>query len=96
MHARLFKLTLGPGARDVATGIADKAAPIYKTLDGFVSVTFLIFDEEAGSYGSLSVWKSEAAADAAADKLNPWLAENYGSKLKGPPEVQMAEVYEPA
>ncbi len=96
MHARLSKIFLGPGARDVATGIADKAASIYKSIDGFVSVTFLIFDEAAGSYGSLSVWKSKAAADAAAEKLNPWLAQAVGDKPRAPPEVQLAEVYEPA
>ncbi len=95
MHARLFKMTLGPGTRDIATGIADKAAPMYKTMRGFVSITLLIHDEAAGVYGSMSIWESAANADAAAEKLNPWLAENFGDKLKGPPEVSTAEVYEP-
>ena len=95
MHGRLLTMTMGPGMRDVATGIADESIKLYRTMPGFVGATYLIFDEAAGEYGSLSVWKSAADANAAAPKLEAWLSEHAGSKLKGPPTIRLAEVYEP-
>jgi len=95
MHARLVTMTLGPGMRDKATGLADASLALNRTLPGFVSATYLIFDEAAGEYGSLSVWKSVEAANAAAEKLRPWLEENAGAMLRSPAAVRLAEVYEP-
>jgi len=64
-------------------------------MKGFVSVTYLIHDEEKGVYGSISVWQTKADAEAATEKLVPWLTEKIGDKMKGPPEANTAEVYEP-
>ena len=94
MHARLVTMTLGPGMRDKATALADASLKLNRSLPGFVSVTYLIFDEAAGEYGSLSVWTSAEEANAAAEKLRPWLEQNAGAMLKAPPAVRVAEVYE--
>ena len=95
MHARLFSMVLGPGMRDTATGLADDAYKMNKDLPGFVSATYLVLDEAKGEYGSLTVWKTEADATAAAEKVLPWFEKEAGAKLKAPPVVRLAEVYEP-
>jgi len=95
MHARLFIMNLGPGMRETAISLADGAFKLNKTLAGFVSATYLILDEARGEYASLTVWRSEADATAAAEKVLPWFEKEAGSKLKAPPVVRLAEVYEP-
>ena len=94
MHARVVNFTLGPGTMDAATAMADEGFKIAKSLNGFVSAVYMIHDEGAGKYGSVTVWQTEADADAAAEALRPLMAK-AGDKLKGTPEVSKAEVYEP-
>lgn len=96
MHARLVTFNMGPGKRDVAISLADGAKKIVKDMDGFVSATYLILDEEAGDFGSLTVWESEAHANAANEVLQPWLAKESGDHLTAPPVIRVAEVYDPA
>jgi heme-degrading monooxygenase HmoA len=96
MIARLLTINLGPGARAVATRMADEGYAVAKSLPGFAGATYMIHDEAAGEYGSLTLWKSEAEATAAADRLGAWMRESYGDKLKAPPQVRVSEVYEPA
>lgn len=95
MHARLTLMNLGPGMRDFATSIADESFKLSKTLPGFVSATYVIYDEEAGDYGSLSIWKTAADADAAGEKVGPWLQQKASGKIKIPPTIRVGEVYEP-
>ena len=95
MHARFLMMNLGPGMRATATGMADEAYKTAKGLPGFVSATYLVFDEAKGDYGSLTVWKSEADANAAAATLMPWFEKAASGKLKAPPVIRIAEVYEP-
>jgi hypothetical protein len=95
MHARLLTMNIGPGARNLATGLADEGYKMAKAQPGFVSATYLVFDEKAGDYGSLTVWKTEADAHAAAEKLRPWLEQRIAGKVKAPPAMRLAEVYMP-
>lgn len=95
MYARIVKFTLGSGTRDDATAMADKFYPITKALPGFVSATYFIHDEQAGDYGSVTVWQTKADAESAAEKLGAHMKEQYGQMLKGPPEIHTAEVYRP-
>ena len=95
MHARLTTFNMGPGKRDVATSMADEALKMSKGMDGFVSATYLILDEAAGDYGSLTVWETEDAANAAADTLKPWFADKLGPHTTAPPVFRIAEVYTP-
>jgi quinol monooxygenase YgiN len=91
MHARVVKFRLGPGTRDAATALADEAYKLSKTLKGIVSATYLIYDESAGDYGSVTVWDSEADAEAAGKALIDALKD----RMNSPPEVLHAEVYVP-
>lgn len=95
MYARLLIMQLGPGMRHAATAMADEAFKLTRTLNGFVSANYLIFDEESGEYGSMTVWQSKADADAAAAHLTPWLEQYAAGKLKAPPVIRNAEVYQP-
>ena len=94
MYARLTLFTLGPGQREFAEGLADKLAPLFVTLKGFKSTTFMS-DFDAGEYGALSVWETKEDADAAGEVLAPRLKEAVGDRLKGPPTIKVMEVYEP-
>jgi hypothetical protein len=91
MHARVFTFSLGPGSRDVATKYADDAYKMTKTLKGFVSATYLIFDDAAGEYGAITVWETEADAAAAGQTLG----NAFGDRHPSPPNIKTAEVYEP-
>jgi heme-degrading monooxygenase HmoA len=90
MHARIFTFRLGPGSRDKATDIADRAYALTKTLKGFVSATYLIYDGTEGDYGSITVWENEADAYAAGEVLG----QAFGSGYPDPPGLRIAEVYE--
>lgn len=95
MEARLVTLTVGPAQRDAMTALADASYNLAKSLPGFVSATYFIFDETKGSYGSMTVWQSRAEAEAAGEKLGQWLQEKAGAKMTAPPEIRRAEVYQP-
>ena len=95
MYARFVNFTLGPDTRATAEAMAEEAYGISKGLDGFVSALYTVVDEATGEYGSVTVWKTEADADAAGERLRPWMIEKIGGQLKGPPAIRTAEVYEP-
>lgn len=96
MYARLTVFNMGPGKREIATALADDAVKRSRDMEGFVSATYMIFDEEAGDYGSLTLWQTKANADAAASSLMTWMKDEIGDKLTAPPLVRLAEVYEPS
>ncbi len=94
MYARLTLFTLGPGQREFAEGLADKFSPLFATLKGFKSTSFM-GDFDAGEFGSLSIFETREDADAAGEILTPKLQEAVGDRLKGPPTIKTLEVYEP-
>jgi hypothetical protein len=94
MHARLFTMNIGPGQRDLWTALAKEHFTFCKSLPGFVSANYCIFDESKGDYGLLTVWRSAADGEAMADKFGPRLRDKVGDKLKAPPDVRHAEVLE--
>jgi heme-degrading monooxygenase HmoA len=94
MYARLIKMTLGPNDSAIAESLADAAAKIYRASPGFKSITFFM-NEQAGEYGSFSVWESKEAVEAASAKAQPLIKEKVGALLKNAPAVTAYEVYEP-
>jgi hypothetical protein len=78
------------------TALADANYKVAKSLPGFVSATYFIFDEAKGIYGSITVWQSAGDAEAAGQKLEPILQEKAGAMMTAPPEIRQAEVYQPA
>ena len=48
MHARLFTMSIGPGQRDLWTALAKEHFTFCKSLPGFVSANYCMFDEFQG------------------------------------------------
>ena len=67
---------------------------VIRQLPGFVMVTYYC-DDEAGLAGSLSVWESKEAAEAAATRIDDKTREIM-AMYRGTPTVQVLQVYEPA
>jgi heme-degrading monooxygenase HmoA len=94
MYVRLLTMNLDPTDRAVAESLADAAAKLYRASPGFRSGTWFV-NEAATEYGSLSVWDSKEALDAASAKAQPLIKEKLGARLKNPPAVATFELYEP-
>jgi heme-degrading monooxygenase HmoA len=94
MYARLIQFTLEPGQREFAEGRADIFAPVIAALKGHKSTTFMA-DFDTGEISTLTVWETEADAQAAGAELAPRLNQALGDKLKEPITVKILEVYEP-
>ncbi len=94
MYARLTMFTLGPGTRPTAEKIADQLAPVLRDRKGFKNVTFFM-DEGVGEYGALTLYESKEDAEAGIAALEPKLQEILADIVKGPPTLQLFEVYEP-
>ena len=65
------------------------------SMPGFVSATYYC-DDEAGFAGSLTVWESKEAAEAAAATTNEKTREVMGSLYRKRPTVHVLQLYEPA
>lgn len=95
MYARYLTFKSGPQHRAAIEQVADTMRSFLQTLDGFVSVTFVVSEDQT-TYGSFSTWVSREAAENAGaaimEKLPPMLAD----KATAPPEVVLMEVYQPA
>jgi heme-degrading monooxygenase HmoA len=93
-YATLGKLTLAPGKRAIAEGIADQGVAGVAQQPGFISVIFFL-NEERNEYGAFSLWESREAAEAANAVLTPQFEQAFGEHLEGPIESILYEVYEP-
>ena len=95
MYMRMSLARLQPGKGDDWRRMIDGYDPVFRRLPGFVSATYYC-DDEAGFAGSLTVWESKEAAEAAAaavdEKTREVMASLYGER----PSVQVLQVYEPA
>lgn len=95
MYGRLTLITASPGERSKMEALADWAAPLYPQVQGFSGVTFFA-DEQEGLYGSLTLWESREAAEAAAATVGSALQEKLaGVGLQGQPRIRTVEIYEP-
>jgi heme-degrading monooxygenase HmoA len=93
MYARYVLFTLGEGKRAVAENMAKKHQSAMQGLKGFKSATF-IADENAGEYGSLSLWESKADAQAAESTLAPSFLLSLKGHVKRFPMRRVLEVFE--
>jgi len=94
MYARLFKFQAGADQRSAAEAMADRAFGLMKSLKGFISVHFVIADDNNG-YGSFSLWESREDADNAGDEVRAEIASALESIATAAPEVEIYEVYKP-
>ena len=94
MYARYLSFKSGPQHRAAIEHMADGMYAFIKTLDGFISVTYVISEDQT-TYGSFSVWASKAQAEKAGEVLSEKLGEVLADMATAPPEVVMMEVYQP-
>ena len=94
MYMRMSLACLKPGMGDAWRRMVDGYDPLIRQIPGFVAVTYYC-DDGAGLAGSLSVWQSKEAAEAAATRIDDKTHEVMASMYQGVPTVQVLQVYEP-
>ena len=96
MYARLALIQLGPGKRAEVDKLMPSLTEKLRGLKGFKSVTWLA-DDQAGEYGSLSMWESEREAEAASQAMRPLVmkAVETITTAEGESRVRHFEVVEP-
>ena len=94
MYARYFIFKGKPGTRSEVEALADQVFRHMKTLQGFVSVHFLISEDET-EYGSFSLWESKDDAESAGELVPSKAKEALGKLAAEPPLQQIFEVYKP-
>jgi heme-degrading monooxygenase HmoA len=96
MYARLALIQLGPGKRAEVDQIMPSLTARLNGLKGFKSLTWLV-DDQAGEYGSLSLWENEADAEAASKVMRPEVmkAVETITSAEGESRVRHFEVVEP-
>lgn len=94
MYARYLTFKSSPEHRDAIEAMADGMYEYIKTLQGFVSVTYVLSEDET-MYGSFSVWETKADADNAGIALGEKLSSLLEGKAASAPEVVTMEVYLP-
>jgi hypothetical protein len=93
MHARLVIFKLGPGQRTTIQALAREFDPLSRAQPGFNEL-YVIADDLTGQSGSLSVWESQADADAANAVIAPRLQRALAGRLQDPPNRWLFEVVE--
>ena len=93
MYARLVLINLEPGSLAVTEKLAEEHALILRDLKGIKSVTFFS-DDEAGEYGSFSIWETREDAEAITGSANLQVKDTLGSVMKGRPSVRIFNVYD--
>lgn len=96
MHARLALIQLGPGKQAEVDRLVPMLAERLRGLKGFQSVMFFA-DDSAGEYGSLSLWDSQADAEAASQAMRPIVTKAVESitSAEGESRVRHFSVVEP-
>ena len=94
MYSRYLSLGSSPDNRAAAEQIADKVYSHIKGLDGFVSVHFIISEDQT-EYGSFSLWESKEQAEAGGATIQALVKEDLQAIASGPPVIKLYEVYKP-
>ena len=94
MYIRLVQFNLGPRNEAAAKELADVYMPKITAQHGCQSVV-MIMDDEAGDYGLVIHWESEADATAAAAVIGPEMMPAIAAKATAEASVRLYEVYDP-
>ena len=94
MYARYFTFNAKPGVRSEVEALADQVFGFMKSLPGFISVHFVVSENEA-AYGTFSLWQSKQDADSAGESLRSRTREKLEELAAEPPTQRVFEVYEP-
>ncbi len=94
MYARHFVFKAKSGMRPEVEALADQAFGLMKSLDGFISVHFLISEDET-EFGSFSLWESKNDAEAAAKSIRSKTSGSLNDLAVELPAPRLYEVYKP-
>ena len=94
MYARYFTFKAKSGVRSEVEVLADQVNEFMKSLQGFVSVHFVVSEDET-VYGTFSLWESKQDADSAGESLRSRTREALEELAAEPPKQRVFEVYEP-
>ena len=95
MYARKLTFKTRSGVRSEVEALADQAFAFMKPLQGFISVHFLISEDE-NEYGSFSLWESREEAESGGEAIRSKTREALENLAIEPPTLQVFEVYKPA
>ena len=94
MYTRISLARLKAGTSDDWRRMVDGYDRQIRQWPGFVSATYYC-DDEAGVAGSLTIWVSKDAAEAAAARIDDKTHEIMAAMYLGTPIVHLLQVYEP-
>jgi heme-degrading monooxygenase HmoA len=94
MFARYFSFKSTAENRRAIELLADEIFGYTKSLNGFVSATYLVSNDDT-EYGSFTLWQSREDAEAAGASIREKVMPKLEGIVTGPPVSQVMEVYEP-
>ena len=94
MYARYFTFKTKPGVRSEVEALADQVFGFMKSQQGFVSIHFLISEDET-KCGSFSLWESKQDAESAGESVRSKMKEVVEKLAAEPPTQEVFEVYKP-
>ncbi|MFC1560359.1 hypothetical protein ACFL3W_00270 [Pseudomonadota bacterium] len=94
MHARNFTFKTNADNRKAIEEMADGIYSYTRTLQGFVSATYTVSEDET-EYGSFTIWQSKEDADSAGASIREKVMPSLEGIVTAPPEISVMEVYEP-
>jgi heme-degrading monooxygenase HmoA len=94
MYARFFTFKAGPDQRSEVEALADHVFKFVKSQQGFISIHFVISEDE-NEYGSFSLWESSDDAVAAGESIRSEIGGRLQNLTSESPEVAVYEVYKP-
>ena len=94
MYVRYFTFKAKPDVRSEVETLADQVFVFMKSLQGFISVHFVVSEDEA-VYGTFSLWESKQEADSAGESLRSRTREALERLAAEPPKQRVFEVYQP-
>ena len=93
MYARISLARLKAGTSDDWRRMIDAYDPQIRQWPGFVDATYYC-DDEAGIAGSLTIWASKDAEEAAAARIDDKTHEIMAAMYQDTPTVHLLQVYE--
>lgn len=94
MYARFLTFKAGSDRRPEVEALADQVFELAKSQQGFISIHFVISQDE-NEFGSFSLWESKDNAMAAGESIRSEVGEALQNLASETPEIEVYEVYKP-
>ncbi|KAA3625607.1 MAG: hypothetical protein DWQ08_09130 [Proteobacteria bacterium] len=94
MFARHLSMKSTPENRTEIEALADDVFHRAKSIDGFVTIHFLVSEDET-TYGAISLWKTRRDAQVAGDQLRAYSQDRIAKLATEPPVETYYEIYKP-